>query len=364
MFQQPTSLQILSTPDELPPLRGGWDRLAARFSTPLLTHDWFLAAAAALHAGDPLAVFIRRSGVEPVAIAPLVRRRRHGRTVLEFIGSEVLCEPSGILYARPADLRDVLRDVFAQGLPVRLDRVGDPILAAELSAIEGGTAASLHKSLSVSPWIRVDEPWVDFYGGISSRWRSARRRAMRKAEAGGDVRFEFASPDEREVGRLLDRFSGVEGRSWKGRLGTSIGESDGLARFFGLYGRAAARRGVLRTAFLEIGGTPAAGQIAVDHAGTRWLLKIGHDERFDHCSPGILLMHAALERAFADGVRRFEFLGNDEEWLRIWPRRLRRYYTRSVDSDPARRLLSRALELGGRMREGLRTRLARASGRG
>ncbi len=162
----------------------------------------------------------------------------------------------------------------------------------------------------------------------------------------------------------MERFIAIEGESWKARLGTALKTDGPLRAFFLLYGRAAAERGTLRLAFMRIGGVPVAGQFAVEYAHRYWLLKIGYDERFAHCSPGVLLMYAALERAFDAGLEAFEFLGSNESWIQIWNHGLHKYYARSIDRVPARRLLGRALSLSERVNRNVRTRFARAVGRG
>lgn len=358
-----TRLEIVSTLEVLRALGPQWDRLAARFSTPLLTHDWFIAAATALHSADRPVVFVRRSGEDVVAIAPLIQRRRFGMKSLEFIGSAVLCEPCGILYDHPTHLRDILEDVAALGIPVRFGRMNDPILTAELSAIPGGSAALIRNSMATSPWIRIEGSWKELYETITPKWRSAHRRAARRAEAEGTVEYEIHSPGLAEFTPLMEQFVAVEGESWKARLGTALRTDDRLRAFFEQFGREAARRGFLRLAFLRIGGVPVAAQFSVVYAGRYWLLKIGFDEKYSHCSPGILLMYKVLERAFEDGLGSVEFLGSNESWIHIWSPRLRKYYSRSIDRIPARRLLNLTIALSDRVQANLRTRLARMGNR-
>lgn len=223
------------------------------------------------------------------------------------------------------------------GVPVSFDRVGDPITVAELSTIEGGTAKTLVQSLASSPWIRIDGPWKAYYGGISASWRSAHRRALRKAEAGGALSFEFTAPGPGELDGLMRLLIDVEAKGWKSRLGTALHANEPLRNFFLRYGRAASERGIARFAVLRIGGEPVAAQFGVDAGGRHWLLKIGYDESRAHCSPGILLMYAALERAFDAGLGAFEFLGSNESWIRVWDHKVHRYYSRSIDRVATRR---------------------------
>ncbi len=354
-----THLEIVPTIEGLRGLGPQWDRLAARFSTPVLTHDWFLAALSTLHPSDLPRVFVLRSGGDVVAIAPLVERRRLGMRSLEFIGSAVLCEPSGILYDHPIHLRRVLEGVAASGIPAKLSRVGDPVLTAELTSIAGGSVAPVRKSLATSPWIRIDGSWKAFYQTITPKWRSAHRRAVRKADAEGKVEYELLTPGPDEFGPLMDRFVAVEGESWKARLGTALRTDPRLRTFFEDYGREAARRGMLRLSFLRIGGVPVAAQYSLVYGGRYWLLKIGYDERYAHCSPGILLMYRVLERAFDDGLASVEFLGSNESWIQIWSPRLRKYHSRTIDRVRARRLLRLTLAFSDRLHATIRTRIAR-----
>lgn len=359
----PGRSELVTTPEELRSLGPQWDRLAARFPTPLLSHDWFVAAAEALHAKDRLNVILRKSGDEVTAIAPLVERRRFGFRSLSFIGYDVLREPSGVLYQHPAHLRDLLQDIVACRAPVNFDRVEDPLLVAELSSLEGGTAEGLIQTLASSPWIRIDGPWKAYYETITAKWRSAHRRATKKAEAEGALGFEFFSPGPGEADDLMRLFIDVEGRSWKSRLGTSLAANSSLRAFFERYGRSAAARGIARFAVMRVGGVPVSAQFGVDYGRRHWLLKIGYDEKYSHCSPGILLMYKALERTFNDGLEGFEFLGSNEAWIQVWNHKVHRYYSRSIDRIAARRACVRTLALAERGGRKIRRSLAR-SGKG
>ncbi len=52
--------------------------------------------------------------------------------------------------------------------------------------------------------------------------------------------------------------------------------------------------------------------------GRFWVLKIGYDEEYSRCSPGILLIHETIRYAFTNGLKSYEFLGSDENWLHMW----------------------------------------------
>jgi hypothetical protein len=90
--------------------------------------------------------------------------------------------------------------------------------------------------------------------------------------------------------------------------------------------RSSLRRNVT-TAFLRTEGKPAASQLMLDYGNRLWVLKVGYDETFSRCSPGILLMHNVVREAFERGYHAFEFLGSNEPWVKIWKPELHRNET-------------------------------------
>ena len=110
--------------------------------------------------------------------------------------------------------------------------------------------------------------------------------------------------------------------------------------FFRTYAAAARRRGILRLAFMRIDGEAVAMQLAVECGERFWLFKIGHDERFERCSPGSLLMLYTVRYAALRGLRHYEFLGADAPWTQGWTRTVRstvglRSYPPSVQGSAA-----------------------------
>ena len=160
---------------------------------------------------------------------------------------------------------------------------------------------------------------------MSARWRSTLRRDERRAKEFGEIKYEIVSPTPDTVGGLLTELFKVEMAGWKSRVGTALQTWRVLGGFYTAYSRAASERGMLRIAFLRINGEAAAAQLLVEHANRIWVLKVGYDEKFARCSPGILLMNEVIRHAFSDPVEAFEFLGTYEPWLDIWLHELRQY---------------------------------------
>ena len=127
------------------------------------------------------------------------------------------------------------------------------------------------------------------------------------------------------MGGCFAELSRIESQSWKEANGTSLGSYAPLQRFFQRYMVAAAEAGTLRIHLLRIGPTAVAFLMGVAYAGRMWVLKIGFDESFAACSPGVLLMHEAIRLAFEARMEAFEFLGTDERWLHVWTDEVHRH---------------------------------------
>jgi CelD/BcsL family acetyltransferase involved in cellulose biosynthesis len=70
--------------------------------------------------------------------------------------------------------------------------------------------------------------------------------------------------------------------------------------------------------------------MAVIHSNRIWEIKIGYDERYAKCSPGILLTHETLRYTFEKGYSGYEFLGQEEAWERMWANKRESYVSMHV----------------------------------
>ena len=80
----------------------------------------------------------------------------------------------------------------------------------------------------------------------------------------------------------------------------------------------ASENGWLRLSFLRVGEQAVAFQYGFEAGGTYYFLKGGYDPEYRRFAPGKLLLRALLERAFATGLRSFDFLGADDPFKLEW----------------------------------------------
>jgi CelD/BcsL family acetyltransferase involved in cellulose biosynthesis len=313
-------LEVLRDLTSIAALAADWNRLADHAGHPLLRHEWILSCAEALHPERDLRVVVVESGGRVRAIAPLVVVERQGVRSLELIGAGALKEPSGLLYDHVSFLPSLATGMTALRMPVALRRV--PAASGLTTAL---TASTRWRSITIrrpgieTVHVPTDGSWDEYHRSLSPQRRYDLRRARKRAgDAAIDVRI--ACPAPADVGAWFDLACEIEARSWKGHERSALRDRPAVREFFRRYLARTAELGTLRMAFLTIGGAPCAMQIAVQAYARLWILKIGYDEAWARCSPGMLLTEAALRFAFEQRLDAYEFLGFPEPWLAMWAR--------------------------------------------
>src|SRR5438034_2704051 len=114
--QQPTVFSRLTE------LAGSWDQLAVGSGSPTHHYAWVSAYADIASTSSDLHLVVVGPPQRPVAIAPLIMRRRGGGR-LEQLGVRELHEPMDLIYRSAADLTALAEAMAQLGLPLWLERV-------------------------------------------------------------------------------------------------------------------------------------------------------------------------------------------------------------------------------------------------
>jgi CelD/BcsL family acetyltransferase involved in cellulose biosynthesis len=308
--------------DQLSIYANEWNRLALAVPSPLLTYDWVLSAVEAFHSQDDLSICIFNKGPHIRAIVPLVSQKIGMRRYLRLIGVEQLGEPCGILHDKTIAFKEIIRTLESRRLPLYLERIPERQVKTACSLRPSISAKGIRfsKPTNATRYLPIKSDWISFWNSLPSKRRNDIRRARKKAEAHGRLESSINIPTEQSIGSDLAQAFEIEHSSWKGANGTSIKARRRLHYFFSTFARRAQAKGWLRIGFLWIGNQAVASIIGLEMGDTFWLLKVGYDHRWAKCSPGILLVTEAIQYAFENNIRVFEFLGSDEPWLRTWVR--------------------------------------------
>jgi hypothetical protein len=177
---------------------------------------WSRTCAETLADGSRLAMVHVRRGDRIVAMVPLCRERGLF-SAFEQPGVKQLLEPTDFIYC-DAEALDVLAARLAQlNMPLFLYRLpGDSRVPAALERAYQGRARIYSRNGERYPFIDLAE--FDISKQLSSHLRHDIRRARRKADKAGSVRFEVLAPAGREdFLPLFQEFLDVEVANWKGR---------------------------------------------------------------------------------------------------------------------------------------------------
>ena len=300
-----------TSPAAVTALRDEWDRLADRTgAAPFLRPGWIEAWWCAFGAGR---LEVLRDEGEGRVRALLPVRHRHG----------IVSSPSnshspdfGLLREDRAAGMALLDELFARR-PAQvslgfLSALG-PSLEELTGAAETAGYRSLQRTLERSPFVTVDGDWEGYERSLDRSMLSDLRRCRRRLEELGRVALDV----EHDTAHL-DEALAVEGLGWKRTAGTAIVSAPHTARFYTEVAHWAEASGRLRLIFLRVDGRPIAFHLALEDDRTYFPLKGGFDPAFRAQSPGRLLIHATLERAFAVGLRRYEFLGTSDAYKLRW----------------------------------------------
>jgi CelD/BcsL family acetyltransferase involved in cellulose biosynthesis len=357
---------------ELERLKAEWNEIVPpAASEPWQSFSWINACAHTFNREHRLRVITVRRNGRLVAAAPLVLRPSPTPLKpprLYFLSGEDVLDPKNFIARNSAEL-DILIDHLARKLtaPIKLSRIPDnDHFTSRLAARLRGSGWLTMTRRVPYPYLDLDESWSDPVRKY--KYPQDLRRARHRANRRGSVQFEVISPrssaDLREP--LAEAFR-VEAAGWKGRTGSAIVHQERRRAFLEQLAASAVEDGTLRLAFLRIDGRVAAMQYAMEAAAGYWLLKIGYDEAFKECSPGLLLIAETIRACTQQGLARYHFLGVNEPWVARWTAAAKECVT-FVAYRPnfggLRSFLSDAIDIG-RKRVAQRTRPGRggASGR-
>lgn len=142
-----------------------------------------------------------------------------------------------------------------------------------------------HARASLDATRNADDLLRDALG--PKKLKELRRQRNRLAEH-GEVIFTIATTPS-EIKRDLGIFLTLEASGWKARRGTALAQNEGDATFVRRAVFDAAARGNCEIVTLHAGETPVASAIVLRHLDRAFYFKLGVDERFAKCSPGVQL---------------------------------------------------------------------------
>ncbi len=309
--QREQGVRAAVAPNAIEELKEIWQRFPV--PSPMQSYAWAHSCAEVFTQGELKLLTV---GNPVTGVAAFFRR--DGRAALSPLGAE-LYEPSDCSLNSPASAPALAEAIVQLNSPLVLGDVfaDSPMLSALQEACRWRRLMIVRPRRG-HPYLPLDKSWLEPESHLNSGRRSDLRRARRNAEKLGTLRCEIVIPTLDELPSLLEQAFQVEAANWKGAQGSALATDPLVGGFYWRYAAAACELGQLRLGFLRLGGRAVAMQIAVEHAGRFWLLKMGFNQEVTRCAPGQLLMIESLRFAAGRKCEVYEILGTSEPWNQIW----------------------------------------------
>ncbi|MGE5308722.1 MAG: GNAT family N-acetyltransferase [Deltaproteobacteria bacterium] len=318
------TIEAINSYEDFMRLEPLWDRLLEQsdMDMPFMTFTWFSFFWRKYCAACQPLVLVFKKNSEPVAIAPLMRRKIFWRRLpitnvslmanYFSIRNGIICAPE----ADPGLLEPMFRFLKGSGFRFDLfcvDRIVKDSATDILLSTHIGTRSLKHSVMPAytSPYIKIEGSWDDYLKGRSKHQRGNIRHVDKMYD---QLEHSITTYTDERIEEAAGKMLEISRRSWKHLEGTAMTNEDERIDFYRAFMQLAAKEGWLRFKLLEIEGRPAAFLYALRYKDRLYLVEIYHSEEFKTFSPGIFLSHCMLKEAFDTGCTECEFLGKVEPW--------------------------------------------------
>ncbi len=310
-------------------LEPAWDEAvkSAGIDHPFLEHVWVRTWWECFGAGSELHIIVVKEGLEIIAIAPLILTpiRMFGALVrrLGFLYNAHVPRSGFIVCKRHEEAYRAIwnhvrseRNAWDLLQLCQLPEGSPTLVAVQTMAVAEDFPNGVWLS-GASPYISLDGRWREYYDGLATKHRSNLRNRFKRLNQVGSVEIETVSA-ESSVPDALETGLRLEESAWKRDAGTAISCDPQVWKFYETFARRAAARNWLHLNFLKAGEQRVAFDYSLEYDDQVYLLKLGYDPEFSAYSPSNLLLSMAVERAFEQGLRKYDFLGESADWKRCW----------------------------------------------
>lgn len=336
---QNCTITVHDSLDSLEHLRPEWDALLGEYpySTVFSTYEWLASWWRAFGGADRLQVLaFRDASSKLVGLAPLALTTGRSLPVslrwLRLMGDGSHDSDNLDLPVRPG-----LETSVSHGLLNWMQQNAALWDVCELNTLPSSSAvgASLLEELSRRKWrcftstqpqtvVELAETWESYLKGTSSKERGKIGLRTRRLEKKYEVRIRRCQL-ENEIDFLLQALYELHGKHWQQRGLPGTLHSPARRQFYGELARLLLARRRLEFWVLELQGKVVAAQFGLRHGTTVFSLQEGFDPDYAADSVGYVLRGQVLKLLIADGVRRYDFLGGNDESKMRWGAELKNY---------------------------------------
>jgi hypothetical protein len=218
-----------------------------------------------------------------------------------------------LLTSRQLPAYDVLR---LGNLPI--DGSSLPIVNRLLN---DGNWRSLSYPGQQSPYVAIDTDWTGYLPKLSKKMRANITRCIRTTQQAGDSSMVWYT-DASAIDRLMADILAVEARSWKAADNKAIKEDSIEQRYYRHLLPWLAEHGLLANV-LYVNQAPCAYVLCSTWNGWVGQLKTSFDQSVRDA--GFRVIQASIERAYSDGAKEYDFLGDAAPHKLRWTDKIREH---------------------------------------
>lgn len=165
----------------------------------------------------------------------------------------------------------------------------------------------------VCPVIELPDDWKTYLDGLDKKQRHEIRRKLRRANGAGDAMDWYIVGPEHDLEQEYQQFLRLMAASDQEKA--EFLENDKNVAFFDALVPLAHEKGWLQLNFIKVGDEPAAAYMNFDYNRHILIYNSGLErERFDHLSPGIVLLAHNIRWAIENHYEVLDFLRGDEHY--------------------------------------------------
>lgn len=231
-----------------------------------------------------------------------------------FIPAQTQVVP--ILVRHPQNLQNLIHSL--PGLSLGLDfPCQDPLYSPSFDTIQPLLWGPVHHAHTMG--VKLDREFKNYWEERSGKLRSNVSRRFRKVQdAGSTIRLDCLT-EPGDMQSAIARFGEMESAGWKGLNGSAVHADNAQGRFYADVMKRFAECGRATVYELYFNDALVAMQLCIASPSMLVLLKTTYDESRASFSPGRLLLHALLEKEFAEKrVREIEFYTNADSEQMAW----------------------------------------------
>lgn len=329
--------------EEVRRLRGAWEALlaASPSRTIFLTQEWLEPWWHSFGAGRPLVgLAASDGGGQLTGLALMYRERRRSAAgitvaVLRLVGDGSTDSDSLDFLARPG-----LELAFAKAVLDWCAQHESEWDVLELNTVpaESPVAGAIASELASRGWVcwqqesvhqivRLPGSWEDYLGSLSRNMRTAINSKVRRIEKRYEVRRRSCEKSE-ELPSFLERLFAMHTSRWQMRQKPGSFVEPARRQFYDEMARSFLERRWLDFSLLELDGKAVAAEFGFRYGESYYFLQSGFDPAYASDSVGFVLKAQIFRGLIHEGMKYYDFLGEDDPYKLRWGAEIHTYIHR------------------------------------